>query len=409
MDLNEIGNKLHETAASLLSDEQKAAIVDCASSSKRLLDAKELKGVLVESGLFDERDAETLREATHLYSKLTESELSDYQMGVVEDLVDFYASTGANMDEVDITSEFENDEDFDIESIDAAVDYFYELYDERVRESTRQSNIDKIALREAAGNVDKLYASFDKARSTIEKAVNAVLDIADVMEDILVEATAIGGKIEEIVPSHIESIIANVTQLAENQLQSLIDGNSQSSIESLKDMVGSIPYRDLKPETKEEKIAKISMRPNLSQGPRSSVLGQNGGNQVQESTMPQMLSMESLREADGIGINPDVADPNDFSALNAGLTGGAAPYISPIETGERLRTDDLTVDTSALSPDGAPLAGPLSMETIDVPTSAGGLTFDAIGNSTGFDGSIIPPVAGNETMQMFENFQVPKH
>lgn len=407
MNLNEIGNKLHETAASLLSDEQKAAIVDCASSSKKLLDAKELKGVLVESGLFDERDAETLREATHLYSKLTESELSDYQMGVVEDLVDFYASTGADMSEIDITSEFENDEDFDIESIDAAVDYFYELYDERIRESARQSNKDKIALREAAGNVDKLYASFDKARSTIEKAVNAVLDIADVMEDILVEATAIGGKIEEIVPSHIESIIANVTQLAENQLQSLIDGNSQSSIESLKDMVGSIPYRDLKPETKEEKIAKISMRPNLSQGPRSSVLGGgNGQGQVQESTEPQMLSMESLREADGIGINPDVADPNDFSALNAGLTGGAAtPYVSPIETGERLRTDDLTVDGGAL---GDPVAGPLSMDTINIPTSAAGLTFDAVGDSTGFDGGVIPPVEGNETMQMFESFQVPK-
>jgi hypothetical protein len=133
--------------------------------------------------------------------------------------------------------------------------------------------INRQHITKASGNVDKLYGLFDKAKDAIEKASNAVLDVTDVLDDILVESTAIGGKIEDMIPSHIETIITQLTNISDKELNALIDGNGQSSINALKDLVGSIPYRDLKPETKEERIEKISMKPDLQQGPQSSIIG----------------------------------------------------------------------------------------------------------------------------------------
>src|SRR5574344_1742063 len=127
--------------------------------------------------------------------------------------------------------------------------------------------MNKQHITEASGNVDKLYGLFYKFKDAIEKASNAVLDV------ILVESTAIGGKIEDMIPSHIETIITQLTNISDKELNALIDGNGQSSINALKDLVGSIPYRDLKPETKEERIEKISMKPDLQQGPQSSIIG----------------------------------------------------------------------------------------------------------------------------------------
>lgn len=142
-------------------------------------------------------------------------------------------------------------------------------------------------LKEAAGNIDRLYtlldsavAAVNKAAAAIEAAGNAVLDVTDILDDAQVECTAIGGKVNEIIPSHFTNIIAELTQIAETELvstkhkiEAYVDNNGQSSLSQLKDLVNNMPYKDTHPETKEEKRARILAGPDLTQGPQSSILG----------------------------------------------------------------------------------------------------------------------------------------
>lgn len=144
-----------------------------------------------------------------------------------------------------------------------------------------------MVLKEAAGNIDRLYSLLDsavaavnKAAAAIEAAGNAVLDVTDILDDAQVECTAIGGKVNEIIPSHFTNIIAELTQIAETELVSTkhkiekyVDNNGQSSLSQLKDLVNNMPYKDTHPETKEEKRARILAGPDLTQGPQSSILG----------------------------------------------------------------------------------------------------------------------------------------
>lgn len=236
-----------------------------------------------------------------------------------------------DMNEINaILNESKEDEELDINK-----DYAYDAYDEddQLDESTEETTdyADK-KLTEASQSVDVIYSSFDKCKSQIDKAINAVLDVADSLEDILVDATAVGGKIEEIVPSHIEALITKLTNIAEQDLQNMKEGG-QTSIEGLKDLIGSIPYRDLKPETKEEKIAKISMRPNLAGGPKSAALQQTNES-VEDSNV---LNFESLKESQYIGIDPKEDARDDFRELNLGLTGALnEQYVSPVDRGQDL-------------------------------------------------------------------------
>lgn len=235
--------------------------------------------------------------------------------------------------------------------LDANKSYDYDCYKEQADDEDFEDDGSKLTestdysgkrMREASQTVDAIYTSFDKCKSQLDKAINAVLDVADSLEDILVDATAVGGKIEEIIPSHIESLISKLTSIAENELQTMKEGG-QSSIESLKDLIGSIPYRDLKPETKEEKIAKISMRPNLSNGPQSAALRREPAQQNESAgNASRVLNFESLREADGLGEDPNAGYEDDFRELNAGLAGATGqPYVPPIETAQALNGVDL--------------------------------------------------------------------
>lgn len=142
-------------------------------------------------------------------------------------------------------------------------------------------------LKEAAGNIDRLYtlldsavAAVNKAAAAIEAAGNAVLDVTDILDDAQVECTAIGGKVNEIIPSHFTNIIVELTRIAETELvstkhkiEAYVDNNGQSSLSQLKDLVNNMPYKDTHPETKEEKRARILAGPDLTQGPQSSILG----------------------------------------------------------------------------------------------------------------------------------------
>lgn len=165
-------------------------------------------------------------------------------------------------------------------------------------------------LKEAAGNIDRLYtlldsavAAVNKAAAAIEAAGNAVLDVTDILDDAQVECTAIGGKVNEIIPSHFTNIIAELTRIAETELvstkhkiEAYVDNNGQSSLNQLKELVNNMPYKDTHPETKEEKRARILAGPDLTQGPQSSILSSQeqptepqsaiapGPDPVQEST-----------------------------------------------------------------------------------------------------------------------------
>lgn len=244
-----------------------------------------------------------------------------------------------NLSEIDaILNESKLDENFDINK-DYAYDSYEENNDRYFKEDTKQVDYNNERLIEASQSVDTIYSAFDKCKSQIDKAINAVLDVADSLEDILVDATAVGGKIEEIVPSHVENLISQLTKIAEQDLQSMKEGG-QTSIESLKNLIGSIPYRDLKPETKEEKIAKINMRPNLAGGPKSAALSQNNES-VEENN--KVLNFESLKESQYVGIDPKDDAKDDFRELNIGLNNGMLneQYQSPIDKSQDLNKLDI--------------------------------------------------------------------
>ena len=63
-------------------------------------------------------------------------------------------------------------------------------------------NFENQKLNEAIG-ADKLSADITKAQTELERAMDAVTKAAAVMYDIIVDATAIGGKVKEVVPSHV--------------------------------------------------------------------------------------------------------------------------------------------------------------------------------------------------------------
>ena len=240
-------------------------------------------------------------------------------------------------------------------------------------------------VREAI-SVDKLTADISKAKASLESAMDAVTKAASVMYDIVVDATAIGGKVKEMVPSHIEKSISQLTDIVKNQMAAILDGNDQSSLKSIDDLVGSMPNRDLRPMSNEEEVEKISMKPNLANGPQSSVLNGGGNNNLEESYEEAQLDMSTLRESLGGDDYDDIqADDDPFAELNAGLMGGqsTADYVSPIEKMGFYERGDHLVDDSLIADE--PEDGELSMDNINIPKSSG-LVFDALDGMGSDDG-----------------------
>ena len=232
-------------------------------------------------------------------------------------------------------------------------------------------------VREAI-SVDKLTADISKAKASLESAMDAVTKAASVMYDIVVDATAIGGKVKEMVPSHIEKSISQLTDIVKNQMAAILDGNDQSSLKSIDDLVGSMPNRDLRPMSNEEEVEKISMKPNLANGPQSSVLNGGGNNNLEESYEEAQLDMSTLRESlGGDGYDDIQVDDDPFAELNDSLMDGqsTADYVSPIEKMGFYERGDHLVDDSLIADE--PDEGELSMDNINIPKSSG-LVFDAL-------------------------------
>lgn len=136
------------------------------------------------------------------------------------------------------------------------------------------------SLREAGatGNVDRLFGQLERSMMAIEKVQSSLMDAADILDEILIESMAIGGKIAEIIPSHIQLHIAELTKIADQQMNPMIEGG-QSSLKSLQDLIGSIPYREIRPMSAEERRQSLTTAPDLSNGPQSQI----AGTQSQES------------------------------------------------------------------------------------------------------------------------------
>lgn len=237
-------------------------------------------------------------------------------------------------------------------------------------------------IHEAIG-ADKLQADITKAQTELERAMDAVTKAASVMYDIIVDATAIGGKVKEVVPSHVEQNISKLTDIVKNQMAGMLDGDSQSSLKALDELVGNMPSREFRQKSNEEEIEEISLKPNLANGPQSSVLNNNnnngGGDNLAEALLGKQnnLDMSHLREALGDAYDGVYDDGTDgMDELTMGLSDdGTNDYISPIEKMDFIEKGDHLVDDSLIADE--PEDGVLSMDSINIPKSDG-LVYDAL-------------------------------
>jgi len=184
------------------------------------------------------------------------------------------------------------------------------------------------------GNIDKLYDSIEKIISTVNKAQNALLDVADELTELILSANQIGGRVAQIVPSHLKPHIAQITKMAETDLQEMMEGGSPSSLKNLKELIGNIPYRDLKPQNTTDVRAQISLQPNLAAGPQSAIQESNLEEYYQNTLKEQaqnykyndtILSFDKLKESDIFGmkyeedmmskVNMRLAKPIDTKVL----------------------------------------------------------------------------------------------
>lgn len=234
-------------------------------------------------------------------------------------------------------------------------------------------------LNEAIG-ADKLQADITKAQTELERAMDAVTKAASVMYDIIVDATAIGGKIKEVVPAHVEQNISKLTDIVKNQMAGMLDGQ-QGSLKALDELIGNMPSREFRQKSNEEEIAEISMKPNLANGPQSSVLG--GGQNLAEAAFGRMNTLDMSRLKEALGDDYEEAYPEDdgLNELTMGLSDdGVSSYVSPIEKMNFIERGDHLVDDSMIADE--PDEGPLSMDAINIPKSDG-LVFDALENGGG--------------------------
>ena len=193
------------------------------------------------------------------------------------------------------------------------------------------------------GNIDKIYAQINKARTTINKAQNALLDVADELTDIILSANQIGGRVSVLIPSHLSPHIAAITRMADTDLQNILEGQGQSSLTALKNLLDVIPYRELKAQDTSDVRNQISLRPNFANGPQSaitegyknvedfykSVLMEQARNSYDDSS----LNFDKLKESKVFG---EVKDPNlVYTLMGSGIDKG----IMQEQIRERINSD----------------------------------------------------------------------
>jgi hypothetical protein len=129
----------------------------------------------------------------------------------------------------------------------------------------------RLAEAGSAGGVDKLRSQIKKSISAIEKAQSAILDAADELDELMVQATAMGGFVAGTIPPHIKQHIAKLTEIADKQLGEVSTGESQSSLKKIEELINNTPLGKFDTGDAETRRQQISMQPNLTNGPQSQI------------------------------------------------------------------------------------------------------------------------------------------
>jgi hypothetical protein len=167
-------------------------------------------------------------------------------------------------------------------------------------------------LREAGagGGVDKLRAAIKKAQSSIEKAQSAVLDAADELDELLVQSTAMGGFVATTLPSHVKMHIATLTGIAEKELGDITNGDNQSSLKKIEELINNTPLGKFDSGDAESRRQQISMQPNLTQGPQSSISQKRESEDWKGAS--NFIRGQALYNGD---VNDDEISESDFQKL----------------------------------------------------------------------------------------------
>jgi hypothetical protein len=123
----------------------------------------------------------------------------------------------------------------------------------------------------AAGGIDKLRSQIKKAISAIEKAQSTVLDAADELDELMIQATAMGGFVANTIPLHIKNHIAKLTEIADKQLGDITTGTNASSLQKIEELINNTPLGKFDTGDAETRRKQISMQPNLLNGPQSQI------------------------------------------------------------------------------------------------------------------------------------------
>lgn len=117
-------------------------------------------------------------------------------------------------------------------------------------------------------------ANVDKLLSLIEKAQMQLLQAADTLDTVIVEATAVGGQIGQTVPPHIQADIDKIT--------ALVESDDASSLSSLDDLISNMPIRSVKSlspsERRDQRAAAPDVTPNTATGPQSQIAARESFN-----------------------------------------------------------------------------------------------------------------------------------
>lgn len=234
----------------------------------------------------------------------------------------------------------------------------------------------------SVGNIDRLYSEIDKVKSSIVKAQNSLLDVADELTNLILFSSQIGGKVSQIVPAYLKPHIAMISKLAQTDLQEISEGQSQSSLTSLKDLLGSIPYRDLKPQDTSDVRNQISLQPNLANGPQTAIkenlsVEEFYANATQEFSKlkenESFLNFSNLKESEEIGSQYDDSYAKFFEKQE----------IVPAQIRQRLREKVDSEVFEQKSYNSLQERGPLDFSTLKAFGGSDGMpvTFGALNDS----------------------------
>lgn len=249
----------------------------------------------------------------------------------------------------------------------------------------------KTALNESI-SVDKIIADIGKAQDSVDKSIESLEALAASMVLVSNDAVETGGRIKDVIPSNVEVSVKQVLNLIKS-LQDIKEGQAQTSLKNLENLVLNMPVRDVLPKEPEDQVDEILMKPDLSDGPKSAVL-------ANESAAP-MLSMETLHEHLGGDMYDAITEKDDpFSELNARLSENGKAYLSPIKEMEFLNGEELSTRSDGISFDlMSPLSADNESDVVADDSSA------ALSDSLVFDdiGTALPANSDDSLMADFEN------